>query len=156
MERQELLETYRTKGYIPDTVTNYTRSLPNTLEYKLDNKKPLTNEEMLEQINLEHLDKQKADKIRQIFKENIEVLQRSTYDLPKTPLLTAEPRINPRYSNACLSCKFTNIPLHWQKPVAAVLHQLEENDIIRKADQSKPTNVLSALLIRAKPGSAKP
>ena len=80
-------------------------------------------------------------------------MQRSTYDLPKTNFLVAEPRINPRYSKACLSCKFVNIPYHWQAPVASILQQLEENDIIRKADPSKPTNVLSSLLIWAKPNS---
>ena len=88
---------------------------------EMDDKKPLTHQEMLDQINLDHLDKRYADKIKDIFRENISVLQSATYDLPKTPIMMEEPQINPRYKNACLSCKFTNVPLHWQKKVAAVL-----------------------------------
>ena len=63
-KREELLKQYREKGYIPDTVSNYTKSLPQTIEYKLDTKKPLTNQEMIDQIELDHLSNDVAVKVR--------------------------------------------------------------------------------------------
>ena len=63
-EREELLKQYREKGYIPDTVSNYTKSLPQTIEHKLDTKKPLTNQEMIDQIELDHLSNDVAVKVR--------------------------------------------------------------------------------------------
>ena len=63
-EREELLKQYREKGYIPDTVSNYTKTLPQTIEYKLDTKKPLTNQKMIDQIELDHLSNDVAVKVR--------------------------------------------------------------------------------------------
>jgi hypothetical protein len=149
VEKKADVKTYDQLGY-------YTRSASNILEEKgviqsMEKPEPveqqvMTDEEILEAIDLKHLDHGKRAQARNMLKSNLGVFTRSYRDVGR--ILDFEATVELREDRKTLQQRYIPLPISAREEVGQILDQFQELDLIEDTKDLDP--YISNLLITKK------
>ena len=142
-EKADLENNLTQEGYFKPTVTDYIREKSSITELGLEEIKDFTEEEFLNQFNLDNLSKKHKKKAQTIFMKNKKAFASHQYDIGKTNLI--EMNINLSPMTKPLIQKYIPIPENAKEKVKEILDQLREHDIIRECNE--PSNFCSNILV---------
>ena len=147
-EKKSKLEDFDNKGSFTHPASTLFENNGTVIELKGDTEVK-TEKELLDEIDLQHMDFEDQEKIRKIFKENIACLSVSEMDIPICPLVTAKPELNEdAKKKGVQNCKFRDIPVQIKDQVDKVLAQMVSAGILKFTN--KPTHIVSNLICTAK------
>ena len=147
-EKDEKLKEFDSRGYFSYPATTIIENSNKVLELKPDTKKK-TDEELLAELDLEHLDEDIRNRVHGIFKNNIKVFARSEYDIPPCPLITAKPELTEEAKKKGIqNTRFRPIPAQVKDKVDQILDDMVASGILKICD--KPTHIVSNLVITPK------
>ena len=153
-ERLSKLKDFDEKGYFTYPVTSVMDKKKNIIEFKKE-AKVKTDEELMDELDLSHLEGQEKEMMRKVFKDNIKVFSRSEMDIPVCDLVEARPELTEEAkSEGVQNCKFREISASIRDQVEDVLSSMVKAGILKFSN--KPTHIVSNLLCaRKKDGSPR-
>ena len=147
-EKDEKLKEFESKGYFSYPATTIIENSNKVLELK-PNTKEKTDEELLAELDLEHLDEEIRNRVQGIFKDNIKVFAKSEYDIPTCPLITAKPELTEEAKRKGIqNTRFRPIPAQIKDKVDNLLDDMVASGILKICD--KPTHIVSNLIVTPK------
>ena len=150
-EKDEKMEEFDTNGYYSYPATTLVETDSRITELHPDTKRK-TDKELLEELDLSHLDAEVQTRVRGIFKDNIQIFSRSAMDVPACPLITAKPELTEEAKKKGIqNTKFRPIPAQIKDKVDALLDDMLAAGILRICD--KPTHIVSNLIVTPKKNS---
>ena len=133
-EKDEKMEEFDTKGYYSYPATTLVETDSRNTELHPDTKRK-TDKELLEELDLSHLDTEVQTRVRGIFKDNIQIFSRSAMDVPACPLITAKPELTEEAKKKGIqNTKFRPIPAQIKDKVDALLDDMIAAGILRICD----------------------
>ena len=140
-EKSQAKSKLEIEGYFKPALTDYLSEKSAITELGLEDTKPLSSEEFLDQFDLKHLNVKRQQAAKKMFLKNIKAFSMSKYDIGVTNLIEMEIPIT---NTAPRMQKYAAIPMHAKEKVREILDQLEKFDIIRKCNEPSPycSNIL--------------
>ena len=150
-EKDGLMEEFGTKGYFSYPATTLVETNSRITELQPDTKRK-TDKELLEELDLSHLEAEVQNRVRGIFQDNIQIFSRSAMDVPACPLITAKPELTEEAKKKGIqNTKFRPIPAQIKDKVDSLLDDMIAAGILRVCD--KPTHIVSNLIVTPKKNS---
>ena len=153
-ERQNLIDQYDREGYydIPPSVLvengKYICELPSDPD-----EKPATDEELLQQVKLDHLTNGQRKLVLEMLSRNMEIFSRREFDNPPSPVLEVDMQLLDSAKDKVLNQKYREIPAKDRPAVIKSLNQMHRSGLIRRCPEPSPilSNILVAYRKSGKP-----
>ena len=143
-ERELKLKHFDEKGYFTYPVTTVMDKKKTIIEFKKDTN-PKSDEELMQDLDLSHLEGEQKEMMKKVFKENINVFSRSEMDIPQCDLVQARPELTQEAKKKGVqNSKFREIPAQIRDEVEDVLSSMIKAGILKFSN--KPTHIVSNLL----------
>ena len=151
-EKRAKLDNFEKNGYFTYPVTSVMDRKKTIIEFKKDTK-PKTEEELLNELDLSHLEGDQREMMRKVFKDNVKVFSRSELDIPPCPIIKCKPELTEEAKKKGIqNAKFQEFPSQIKDQVEEVLSSMIEAGILKISN--KPTHLVSNLLCMAKKDSS--
>ena len=153
-EKQELLEDFDTKGAMALSPSYLMEKHHTLVEMTSTNDTPVTDEELITQIDIKHLSPEHQQLTKDIFQENIKVLARHEWDIPANSHIVADIELKEEATQQCTNCKYYPLNPQIREEVDKVLEQMIKYGILERT--TKPSPIISNLLcVKKKTGKPR-
>ena len=155
-ERKQLLEQFKQNGYVELPASAVINDSGHVTEFQNLDDNQKTEEEILSEIKVGHLNEKDRKKVLDLCKEYIYIFTKSEMDIEINTLgVEADCVLKSTYdTNKTSNAKLRPYPAQTRQIIQDILDKMERNNLIADCDSYSP--IVSQLLIQRKKGTLKP
>ena len=152
-EKKELLKKLDKDGFFAFPPTSLMEKHTNIFTEIKENSPELTEDQIINKIEIDHIDKQFHSQIKEMLHSNFEIFSKSEFDVKTCPLIELDVELKDEMKNVCLNCRYIPIPMGVRESAQKAIEDMVKADIITPIDKASP--IISNILITKKK-SGKP
>ncbi len=153
-ERAQQLQKLDEDGFYQHSVSHQIDNFSRIKEHSAKEESPLTDEQLLSNLKLEHLDSATANLIKRAITPHLDVFSRHEYDITKTHLTEAKITLKNELKTS-VNCKYIPVPPQARDEVMRILQKLLDAGILRYCNNEDTPIISNLIITKKKDGSIR-